>query len=118
MRIQSREELEKICPLENGIWNRENLYEYLVQSCDRRWESLTDAFFKQHSRDEKLADLLFGFLLNDDYDGSDCQMGAAYYIARLDREVLRKKKALLLLAQENEVSWKRPFQDEEYREWL
>ena len=53
--------------------------------------------------------MLFSFLLDDYYDGSDCQMGAARLISKLDRQMLRTKKELLLKAQENEVYWKRPF---------
>lgn len=45
-------------------------------------------------------------------------MGAAKYIARLDREVLKKNRELLLKAQQNEIEWKRPFHNEEYLEWL
>ena len=54
----------------------------------------------------KLAELLFDILLNDELDGSDCQMGAAYYIARLNKELFKKKKELLLQVQKNEVEWK------------
>ena len=89
-----------------------------MQSCNRNYKNQLDNFFAQYTSDEMLAELLFGFLLDDNFDGSDCQMGAAYYIARLDRELLRKKKALLLLAQKNEVFWKRPFQDDTYLKWL
>lgn len=112
------EDLEKICPIENGIWNENSLYEYLVQSCNHDYHLLLDDFFAQYQCDEALAELLFSFLLNDDFDGSDSQIGAAYYIAKLDKELLRKKKELLLLAQKNEVRWKRPFQDDSYLEWL
>lgn len=58
------------------------------------------------------------FLLNDDFDSLDSQLGAAYYIATLDKELLKNKKDLLLQAQKNEVEWKRPFQCDKYLEWL
>lgn len=67
--------------------------------------------------DEELAELLFSFLLDDDYEGSDSQTGAAFYIAKLNREVLKKKKDKLLLVQKNEVHWKRPFRTNEYLKW-
>lgn len=72
--------------------------------CFRSWEELE-------------ADLLFEFLLNEDYDGSDCQIGAACYIRQLDRAVLRERKALALKAQQSEASWRRPFRTDEYLEW-
>ena len=62
--------------------------------------------------------MLFDFLLNEDYDGSDCQIGAAYYIGRLDKSVLKKRKTLVLRAQTNEVFWRRPFQTDDYLEWI
>ena len=61
---------------------------------------------------------IFSYLLDDNYDGSDCQMGAAYYIAKLDKEILKSKKDLLLQAQENDVDWKRPFPANEHLEWI
>ena len=72
----------------------------------------------KYQNDESLADLLFDFLLNDDYDGSDCQIGAAIYIARMDRDLLQRKKDLLLQAQKNEVHWKWPFRENESLDWL
>ena len=111
-------ELEKRCPVKDGVWDKKLLYEYLVWSCCLNFKEWLDSFFAKYRSDEGLADLLFEFLLDDYYDGSDSQMGAAYYIARLDRELLRQKKELLLAAQQNEVFWKRPFQDDGYLEWL
>ncbi len=118
MYFKSPEELKSIVPFDKGIWNREYLYEYLVWSCNSKFEKYINGFFEEHMDDEELAELLFSFLLDDDYEGSDSQMGAAFYIAKLDREVLKKKKEMLLLAQENEVYWKRPFRTNEYLEWL
>ena len=77
-----------------------------------------DTFMEKYQNDEVLAGLLFDFLLDDYYDGSDSQMGAAKYIARLDREVLKKNRELLLKVQQNEIEWRRPFHNEEYLEWL
>ena len=112
------EKLKRNYPIKGGVWDKKLLYEYLVWSCYLDYKEWLDSFFAKHQSDERLADLLFEFLLNEDYDGSGSQIGAAYYIARLDREVLRKKKELLLAAQQNEVFWKRPFQDDSYLEWL
>ena len=46
--------------------------------------------------------------------GSDCQIGAAYFISKLDKNILKDRKALLLKTQENEVFWRRPFQTDDY----
>lgn len=118
MYFRNLDELRALQPMENKTWNKESLKEYLIQSCNCNFVEFVDLFMEKYKKDEILADLLFDFLLNDDYDGSDSQIGAAKYIARMDREVLRNKKDLLLQAQKNEVYWKRPFRDEEFLEWL
>lgn len=118
MYFKDWEELRKLSPIENKTWNKEILYEYLVWSCHRDFAKPINDFFTKYQNDEELAELLFEFLLNTDYDGSDCQMGAARYISKLDKELLRKKKNLLLLAQKNDIVWKRPFHDDKYLEWL
>lgn len=118
MYFSSPEELKKIIPVCNGVWNKEYLYEYLVWHCNMRFSGYIDRFFDSYLNDENLADMLFSFLLNDDYDGSDSQMGAARVVSRMDRQLLRKKKDLLLKSQTNEVEWKRPFPHDEHLEWL
>ncbi len=118
MYFSSPEELKRIVPFSKEGWNKEYLCEYLIWSCNSKFEKYIDSFFEEFMNNEELAELLFAFLLDEDYDGSDCQMGAAFYIAELDRELLKKKRALLLRVQENEVEWKRPFQTDEYLEWL
>lgn len=118
MYFKNQEELKALSPIEKGIWNKDILQEYLIMSCHRDFKDFVDAFMDRYRKDTALADLLFEFLLNDDYDGSDSQMGAARYLAKMDREVLRSRKDLLLQAQQNEVYWKRPFRDETYLEWL
>lgn len=112
------EELEALHPVENGNWNKEILKEYLIQSCNCRFAAYVDGVMERYEKDETLADLLFDILLSDACDGSDSQMGAAKYIARMDRGLLKNKKELLLQAQKNEVYWKRPFRDETYLEWF
>ena len=116
--FESLEKLKACCPIKNGTWNKEILQGYMIYSCNRDYKPLIDGFMADYQNDETLADLLFDFLLNEDYDGSDCQIGAAIYIARMDREVLRRKKDLLLRAQKNEVFWKRPFREGESLDWL
>ena len=111
------EELQNACPIADGTWDQERLYEYLVASC-HKFSKQIEAFFMEYRNDENLADLLFSFLLDDDYDGSDSQMGAARVISRVDRRLLRKKKDLLLKVQTNEVDWKRPFLQNEHLEWI
>ena len=109
MYFSSPDELNKIIPICEGIWTKNYLYEHLVWSCNVKFKDYIDKFFSDYLNDENLADMLFSFLLDDYYDGSDCQMGAARLISKLDRQMLRTKKELLLKAQENEVYWKRPF---------
>lgn len=118
MRYETWEALRRDCPLREGVWDWERLKEYLIQSCHVRFARPLEAFFAGHREDEALADLLFDFLLCGDYDGSDCQIGAAQVIRGLDRAVLRKKRAQVLQAQENEVFWKRPFGAEDDLSWL
>lgn len=118
MYYSSTEELKKINPFSNGVWNKEYLCEYLICSCNSRFEKYIDAYFQKYLDNEQLAKLLFSILSDDEYDGSDCQMGVAYYIAKLDKELLRKNKELLLHAQENEIHWKRPFRTDDYLKWL
>lgn len=113
MYFSSWEELQKLAPVQDGVWDKDRLAEYLVQSCNISYEKQIDAFFSQYEDDAALADLLFDILLDDDYDGSDSQMGAAHYISKLNRETLKEKKGRLAEAQANEVDWKRPFHDED-----
>lgn len=118
MYFHSPEESKSIVPICGGVWNKEHLYEYLVWHADIRFTEYIDSFFDAYLDDEDLADMLFSFLLDDHYDGSDSQMGAARIISKMDRQLLRKKKGLLLQAQRNEVYWKRPFLDPEELEQL
>ena len=118
MYFHSPEELKEIIPICNGIWNKDYLYEYLVWSCNIRFQEYINHFFDSYLHDENLADMLFSFLLSDDYDGSDCQMGVACLISKMDKQVLQSKKERLLKAQSNEVYWKRPFPDAENLDWL
>ena len=118
MQFKDWEELSRLCPVTDGTWEQERLYEYLVQSCNRKFEIQIEAFFQAYRNDGELADLLFSFLLSDDYDGSDAQMGAAHVLSGMDRQLLQAKKELLLRAQANEVKWKRPFPQDEHLAWL
>lgn len=118
MYFSSPEELKKIIPVCDGVWNKDYLYEYLVWSCYASYEEYISRFFSDYLDDENLADMLFAFLLDDYYDGSECQIGAARLVSKLNRHLLQAKKELLLKAQANEVYWKRPFRDTENLEWL
>lgn len=117
MYISSLEELRKIEPIKNGKWKKKNLYEYLVWHCSETFQPYISGFFEKYRSDEKLLDLLFDFLLNEEYDGSDCQMAAAVLIGKMDKQLLKQRKELLLQAQKNDVLWKRPFPDENL-DWL
>lgn len=118
MRFNSWDELKKEAPFCNGAWDKNKLQEYLIQTNNQNFHLQIDRYFAQFQQDGDLADMLFDFLLNEDYDGSDCQIGAAYYIGRLDKSVLKKRKTLVLRAQANEVFWRRPFQTDDYLEWI
>lgn len=118
MYFRNWEELQTVQPVEDGRWNREILAEYLIWSCNRRFTEFVDGFMADYQKAEDLLDLLFEFLFNESYDGSDSQMGAARYIARMDRGLLRCKKDLLLRAQQNQIRWKRPFPEKELLDWL
>lgn len=118
MRFNSWDELKKEAPFCNGEWDKDKLKEYLIQSCNKNFELQIELYFAQFRKDGNLANLLFEFLLNEDYDGSDCQIGAAYFIRKLDRSVLKERKELVLKAQENEVFWRRPFQTDDYLKWI
>lgn len=118
MYFSAPEELNKIIPICDGVWNKDYLCEYLIWSCNIKFEAYVNSFFNSYLSDENLADILFSFLLDDYYDGSDSQMGAAHLISKMDRQVLKAKKELLLKAQGNEVYWKRPFPNAEKLEWL
>lgn len=118
MFFSSPEELKGIIPICNGIWNKDYLYEYLVWNSNIRFQEYINCFFDNYLNDENLADMLFSFLLNDDYDGSDCQIGAARLISKMDRQLLQTKKELLFKAQSNEVYWKRPFPNAKNLDWL
>ena len=118
MRFNSWNELKREAPFCNGEWDKDKLEEHLIQSCNKNFKLHIDLYFAQFRKDGILANLLFDFLLNEDFDGSDCQIGAAYFISKLDRSVLKERKALVLKAQENEVFWRRPFQTDDYLEWL
>lgn len=117
MYFKSWDELEKEAPFHNGKWDKDKLQEYLIQSCHKNFARQIDFYFARFRSDGNLADLLFEFLLNEDYDGSDCQIGAACYIRQLDRAVLKERRTLVLKAQESQVAWHRPFHTDEYLNW-
>ncbi|MCM1102564.1 MAG: hypothetical protein NC409_00520 [Clostridium sp.] len=118
MYFSSPEELKKIVPVCDGVWNKEYLYEYLVWSSNVRFKEYLNGFFSNYLDDGNLADMLFSFLLDDAYDGSDCQISAARLISKLDKQLLQSKKDLLRKAQDSEVYWKRPFSSTEELDWL
>ena len=118
MQFRSWDELKSETPFCGGKWDQRKLKEYLIQSCNLNFNLKIKLYFSQFRKDGDLADLLFEFLRNDDYEGSDCQIGAAYFISKLDKNILKERKALLLKTQENEVFWRRPFQTDDYLKWL
>lgn len=118
MYFSSPNDLMSIPPVSGSVWNKDNLREYLIWYSNSDFKQYIEDFFEMHLADEELLDFLFSFLLDADYDGSDCQMGAARIIAKMDRQLLKRKKTLLLQAQDNEVYWKRPFPHNENLDWI
>lgn len=95
-------------PFNNNQWDRKMLYEYLVYSCITDTKEYIDEYFSRYTNDENLLKMLFDFLLDDNYDGSDCQMASAYYIAQMDKTLLEKYSDLLSEAGKNPVDAKNP----------
>lgn len=102
------EELKMIAPYSDGVWNKENLIEFLIWHCDIRFSNWISEYFANFTDDMKLAELLFNIVLDDDFDGSDARMGAAYFISKLSEDVLKEKRDLLIQTQQNEVLACRP----------
>lgn len=114
-----RKMLAENVPFSDGKWNIPYLYEYLVE-VNYGTENIALRFFGHHLENAELAGILLKeFLLNEDYDGSESQLGAAVILRRMDRRALKANKELVLLAQKNEAEWKRPCrEDENPDEWL
>lgn len=111
---QKANELKQNIPYCNGEWKHNYLYEYLVAVNDDRLDYFILDFFKSHYDDKELARILLqDFLLDDGYDGSDSQLGAAVILRRMDKSALAANKELVLLAQQNEVYWKRPLAEDD-----
>ena len=113
-------QLRNNIPFSNNEWNIEYLYEYLVEvNYSHSKENIALKFFEQHLSDEELAKiLLVEFLLNDDYDGSESQLGATVILRKMERSALKANKDLVLLAQRNEIYWKRPCTEDDDLKWL
>ena len=112
-------ELAKNIPYYDGVWNIQNLYEYLVEVNYNRTENIALKFFDNHLADSQLAGILLReFLLNDYYEGSESQPGAAVILRKMDKCALKANKNLVLMAQKNEVYWKRIFDETDNLEWL
>lgn len=118
-KTQKAKELKQNIPYSNGEWNQKYLYEYLVQVNYDGLDYIVLDFFKTHYDDKELARILLqDFLLDDGYDGSDSQLGAAVILRRMDKSALAANKELVLLAQQNEVYWKRPLAEDDDLSWL
>ena len=102
------EELKMNAPYSNGVWDKEKLVEFLIWHYNINFCDWIKEYFTDHSNDADLADLLFEIVLDDDFDGSDARMGAAYFISLLSEDVLKEKKNLLVRTQQNEVLACRP----------
>ncbi|MCB6607183.1 hypothetical protein V3C10_07320 [[Clostridium] symbiosum] len=113
------EALKMIAPYSEGVWNKENLIEFLIWHCNIRFSAWIRGYFADFTDDMELADLLFDIVLDDDYEGSDARMSAAYFISKLSEDVLKEKKDLLIQTQQNEVLACRPLSYiETTYEWL
>ena len=118
--IQREEKLLRNIPLINNEWIIPFLYEYLVEvNYDHERENIALKFFEQHLSDIQLAKILLEeFLINDSYDGSESQLGAAVILRKMDKSALVANKDLVLEAQKNEVFWKRPCDENDDLSWL
>lgn len=115
---QRRKQLAVNVPFSNGEWNIPYLYEYLVE-VNYGTDNSALKFFNNYLANAELAGILIKeFLLNEDYDGSESQLGAAVILRKMDRSALKANKELVLLAQKNEVEWKRPCDEDEKPDWL
>lgn len=118
-KTQKAKELKQNIPYSNGEWNQKYLYEYLVQVNYDGLDYIVLDFFKTHYDDKELARILLqDFLLDDTYDGSDSQIGAVFILRQMDKSALAANKELVLLAQQNEVYWKRPLAEDDDLSWL
>ena len=54
--LMRTEDLEKITPYTNGVWDKENLIEYLIWKCDRRFSTWIDDYFSSYLNDWQLAE--------------------------------------------------------------
>lgn len=116
---QKAKELKQNIPYSNGEWNHKYLYEYLVEVNSNVLCYIPFDFFKSHLDDKELARILLqDFLLDDSYDGSESQLGAAVILRMMDKSALIANEELVVLAQQNEVYWKRPLADDDDRNWL
>ncbi len=61
---------------------------------------------------------LYEYLVQVNYDGSDSQIGAVFILRQMDKSALAANKELVLLAQQNEVYWKRPLAEDDDLSWL
>lgn len=114
-----KKKLRQNVPYCNGEWNHKYLYEYLVAVNDYGFEYFILDYFKAYSDDKELARILLqDFLLDDYYDGSDSQMGAAFILRQMDKSALAANKELVLLTQQNDVFWKRPVAEDDDLSWL
>ena len=95
-------------PFNDNKWDKEMLYEYLVYSCCVDTSEYIKGYFSQYTNDENLLKLLFDFLLDDDYDGSDSQISSAYHISKFDKSLLEKYSDLLSEAGKNPVAARNP----------
>ena len=118
-KTQKVKELKQNIPYSNGEWNQKYLYEYLVQVNYDGLDYIVLDFFKTHYDDKELARILLqDFLLDDTYEGSESQIGAVFILRQMDKSALAANKELVLLAQQNEVYWKRPLAEDDDLSWL
>ncbi len=118
-KVLRSKEIRQNVPYCCGEWNHKYLYEYLVEVNYAPLDYYILNYFKSYSDDKELAHILLqDCLLNDYYDGSDSQMGAAVILRRMDRSALIANKELVLLAQQNEVFWKKPCAEDDDLSWL
>ena len=111
-------ELTENIPFTGEAWDKEHLSEYLVR-VNYGNDNIAMRFLSQHLDSSELARILLeDFLLNDEYEGSEAQLGAAVVLRKMDRSALKANKELVLKAQKNEIYWKRPCNNADDLKWL
>ena len=70
-------------PFRGGCWNEERLCMLLTELCYIDTEPAALQYFSRYRQDPALCGMLLSILKNEEYDGSDVQMGAVRILAQM-----------------------------------